>query len=335
MKGLLSVSGLTLLVLLLSVSGSSTATFRGVSPGDSAPDFSLPSLEGKQVSLSSYNGKIVLLLMWAADTEGKERRSAELLRTIESILKEHEKRGVAALSINFDKDSREKVAGVVERSGATFPTLLDEQGQVYGSYGVFVLPAVGLVGKDGTLEKAFGYAHDLDKIVDGNVQVLLGLKTEEELASELTPEQAVEQPKELKDADRRLNLGRKMLDQSLFDQAKTEFEEAAKLDPTRPDAFVELGFLLLREGKYDEALERFTSALILDEESAKAHAGVGMALCHKGQLDDAIDELEWATEINPHDALTYYRLGLVYEKKGEKKEALERYKRALNLVFKD
>lgn len=335
MRRLLKTASAALLALLLSAGASSAYAFRNISPGDKAPDFTLPSLDGNEVSLASYDGKIVVLLLWATDTESKRERSAELLKAIESIVERHGKKGVTALSISVDTDGRDRVAAIVEQSGAAFPTLLDVDGHVYGSYGVFVLPTVGIIGKDGTLKKAFGYTSEMEKVIEGEIQVLLGLKTEEELKVELTPEEVVEKSKELKDADRHMNLGRVMVERRLFAQARKEFEAAAELEPDRAEAFIELGAVLIKEGEYDAALEQFTKGLELDPESADAHAGVGQIFFHKGQLDDAIDEIEWALEIHPRDPEIYYQLGVAYEKKGDKKEALRLYKRALKFVFKD
>ena len=37
-----------------------------VGVGDPAPDFTLPSLDGQPISLSSYRGKRLILFMWAS-----------------------------------------------------------------------------------------------------------------------------------------------------------------------------------------------------------------------------------------------------------------------------
>lgn len=335
MKNVLRTALAVLAILVLSIHDTSAFAFRNISPGEEVPDFTLPSVAGEDVSLSSYNGKVVVVLFWASDTDSKRDRSVELLRVIESIFQEHADKGVTALSINFDKDGREGTADLIKQNGITVPALLDETGTVYGSYGVFILPSVAIVNKDGTLHNAFGYGHDVEKTIMGEVEVLLGLKSRAELEGELNPEEVIEKPDELKDADRHMNLGRTMIERRLYDQARTEFEAAVKLDPERAEAHIELGLALIALGKHETALERLTKGLELDPESAPAHAGVGLVFLEQDQLDDAIDELEWALEINPRDAKTHYQLGLAYEKKGDQKEALRLYKRALDLVFKD
>ena len=41
-------------------------TRAAVNVGDEAPDFTLPSLDGSEVSLCDYRGKKVVLFMWAS-----------------------------------------------------------------------------------------------------------------------------------------------------------------------------------------------------------------------------------------------------------------------------
>ena len=266
MRRLLGTTCAVLAMLALSFGASSAIAFRNISLGDKAPDFKLSSLDGEKVSLGSQEGKVVVLLLWSTDTESKRERSVELLRATQAVLDELGDKGVTAISINVDKDGRDAVVEVVEKSGAKFPTLLDSEGEVYGAYGVFILPAVGIIDKDGTLKKAFGYSSDIGKIVDGEVQVLLGLKTEEEVAGSLEPEMVVEKSEELMGADRHMNLGRAMFEKRLYAQARKEFEQAIELEPDRAEAFIELGALLVKEGDYDAALEQLTKGLELEPE---------------------------------------------------------------------
>ena len=43
-----------------------SATTTGVNVDDTAPDFTLPSLDGREVSLSDYAGRKVILFFWAS-----------------------------------------------------------------------------------------------------------------------------------------------------------------------------------------------------------------------------------------------------------------------------
>ncbi|MBI5117522.1 tetratricopeptide repeat protein [Candidatus Poribacteria bacterium] len=335
MKRLLYIASVMLAAFLLPLNASSAFAFRNIAEGDKAPDFALLSVDGQSVSLSSYSGKVVVLILWSADTESKEQRASELLSAVQSVVRKYGDKGLAALSVNFDKDGRDRAAAIAKKAGASFPTLMDEQGVVYGTYGVFILPTVGIIGKDGRLQKAYGYTRDIERMLEGEVEVLLGLKTKEEAEKELIRLEVVEKPQELKDADRHLNLGRVLLERRLPDQARQEFEKAAELDPSNAETQIELGLLLIEAEKYDDAVIRLTQGLELDSKSAKAHSGLGLVYLRKNELDKAADELAWALEINPRDARTYYLLGTVHEKKGEKEKALEQYKKALKLVFED
>ena len=42
------------------------ASRKSIGAGDMAPDFTLPSLDGEDISLSDYRGKRVILFMWAS-----------------------------------------------------------------------------------------------------------------------------------------------------------------------------------------------------------------------------------------------------------------------------
>ncbi len=43
-----------------------TPTIKAVKVGDEAPDFTLRSLDGDEVSLSDYRGKKLVMFMWAS-----------------------------------------------------------------------------------------------------------------------------------------------------------------------------------------------------------------------------------------------------------------------------
>ena len=52
------------IVLFFIVLGLNTNTEAALKVGDKAPAFTLPSIDGKDISLSDYLGKIVIIHMW-------------------------------------------------------------------------------------------------------------------------------------------------------------------------------------------------------------------------------------------------------------------------------
>ena len=86
---------------------------------------------------------------------------------------------------------------------------------MYGTYGLFIFSTVAIVDRDGTLNTAVGYTRRISAHITSQVEVMLGLKTAEELEKALNPEEVIEPPENVKIATSRLNLGRKLLKKSL------------------------------------------------------------------------------------------------------------------------
>ena len=99
--------------------------------GDAAPDFTLRNIKGKQVSLSSLKGKVVLINFWATWCQPC---LAEMPH-IDKYYKELKSKGFEVLSISTD-DARNasKVKPLVKSRGFTFPVLLDKQTKVVKLY---------------------------------------------------------------------------------------------------------------------------------------------------------------------------------------------------------
>jgi tetratricopeptide (TPR) repeat protein len=235
--------------------------------------------------------------------------------------------------VNVDKDNRDVVRQIIDRDGITVPVLLDEKELLYGTYGLFILPTVAIVDRDGTLKTAVGYTHSISDNIMGEVQIMLGLKTAEELERELNPEEVVEPPDNVKKARTRLNLGRQFMDKGLMDMAGSEFEKAVELDPNNVEALAELGGFHLRQKDYEKALDELTKAIELNPDSAHARFSMGLLHCEKGELGKAVSEFEGIIELEPNHVAAFRELGKIFEKQGETEKALENYRRALSIAF--
>ena len=120
------------------------AAFAGVQKGQRAPEFSLPSLKGSTVTLSSLKGKVVLIDFWAQWCEPCKKELPQLDR----LAKEYAAKGVVIVAVNIDKQ-RENAERMVKQLGVSLPVLLDPAGSVAGSYDLPKMPTSFVVDKKG------------------------------------------------------------------------------------------------------------------------------------------------------------------------------------------
>jgi peroxiredoxin len=116
----------------------------GVSKGQRAPDFTLPTLRGPRVSLSSLRGKVVLIDFWAQWCEPCKKELPQL----ERLSREFASRNVVVLTVNIDKQ-RENAERLARQLGLTVDVLLDPAGSVAGTYDLPKMPSSFVVDKKG------------------------------------------------------------------------------------------------------------------------------------------------------------------------------------------
>lgn len=102
-------------------------------PGTPAPDFTLPSDDDGEVTLSSLRGAPVVLVFYPkAMTSGCTQQACEF----RDALGEFRSLDVTVLAISPDPVKR--LAKFREKEGLTFPLLSDESHEVLKAYGVWV-----------------------------------------------------------------------------------------------------------------------------------------------------------------------------------------------------
>ena len=103
-----------------------------LSPGDTAPDFTLTDDKGAQVSLSDLRGKKVIVYFYpAAMTPGCTTQACDFSDNINTLHRE----GYEVLGISPDKP--EKLAKFREQDGLTIQLLSDADKSVMNAYGAF------------------------------------------------------------------------------------------------------------------------------------------------------------------------------------------------------
>lgn len=142
-------------------------------PGDTAPDFTLPSTIGEKVTLSEYRGKKnVLLLFYPLDFS--PTCSMETKQCAE-ILPAQGGEGVEVLGISVDSLWAHKA--FAPHNGITYPLLADfhPKGEVSKRYGVYLedrgfsARTAFIIGKDGKIKEIVAsdipVARDIPRLV--------------------------------------------------------------------------------------------------------------------------------------------------------------------------
>jgi tetratricopeptide (TPR) repeat protein len=316
-------------------SSSSALPLRNLEPGSPVPQVTLPALGGGEAGALGADGEITVILFWGTDSDGKIERSVELLRTLQGIGESYGDRGVVVRSVNVDKGNRAFIEKLMADEGVSVPTLLDEDEKLYGAYGLYIFPTVAIVGRGGELVTAVGYTRMISEEITGQVEVMLGLKTAEELEKELNPEEVVEPPDNVMKAAQRLSLGRMFMEKRLFDMAGPEFEKAVELDPDNAEAHAEFGAFLVRADELERARAELDRAIELDPESARARFALASLYRGEGETEKAVAELEGILEADPTHSRATRELCVVFEDAGDIDKALECYRKALSLIFDD
>lgn len=103
-----------------------------LSPGTTAPTFTLPDADGVPIGLESYRGKRVVVYFYpAAMTRGCTTQACDFRDSLDSL----RAAGVEVLGISPDAPT--KLAEFREHDALTFPLLSDENLDVHKAYGAY------------------------------------------------------------------------------------------------------------------------------------------------------------------------------------------------------
>jgi len=156
--------------------------------GARAPDFTIPTLEGGEVKLSSWQGHVVVLnyfITWYRD-------AARHLGLMEQLATRYSPRGVRMLSISLDEGDvgRDATRTFVAEHEIAHAVAADPQQQVSGTYGVRALPAIFVIGADGKIAAYHeGYMEGDDERIESIIVSALDTQTSEVSGTETGEEE--------------------------------------------------------------------------------------------------------------------------------------------------
>ncbi|MDX1648831.1 MAG: TlpA disulfide reductase family protein [Myxococcota bacterium] len=112
-----------------------------------APDFTLPDLEGQEVTLSALRGRPVVVDFWATWCAP----CVHQIPVLNAFQQAHPE--VAVLGVAVDVDGREVVAPFAEEHGIAYRVLLGDE-RLARRYGAFGFPTLYLIDREGAVAAA-------------------------------------------------------------------------------------------------------------------------------------------------------------------------------------
>ncbi len=124
----------------------------GFQVGDVAPNFTLTTLDGKQVSLSDYRGKPVMLNFWYATCPGCLAEIPGMQQFYAS--QQSAGKDLVILGIN-SVDNAQTAQQFVQQEGMTYPVVLDNQQQVATLYNLTATPTSYFIDRQGIIRSVY------------------------------------------------------------------------------------------------------------------------------------------------------------------------------------
>lgn len=150
-------------------SSNTTASLQGNVQGVAAPDFTLKSLDGKDVRLSDYKGKAVLLNFWATYCQPCKIE----MPWFAELQKQYAPQGLEVVGVAMDDVTPETIKKFASDLGVNYPILIGKESvaDLYG--GMQFLPTTFYIDRQGKIvDRVFGLVSHSE--IEGNIKKALG-----------------------------------------------------------------------------------------------------------------------------------------------------------------
>jgi peroxiredoxin len=155
-----------LVCITLGLAGAAQAA---VALQSAAPDFTLKSLEGRNLRLAEQRGQVVLVNFWATWCGPCKQEMPHLNR----LYDKYRSAGFQLLSINVDEDPRQAGSSAA-KFGLHFPVLLDADKSVSKLYDLQSMPSTLLIDRDGRVRYLHrGYREGLEASHEAQIRELV------------------------------------------------------------------------------------------------------------------------------------------------------------------
>ena len=148
------LGGLAILVFAFGIVWLQSSKYEPLVVGMTAPNFSLPDLQGKTQRLTDYRGKVIFLNFWATWC----KPCKEEMPSMQVLWDNLKNQDFMMLAVSMDRVTTTKdIPSFVETLKLSFPILTDSWGQTDKRYKLMGVPETYIIDQNGVLrEKVIG-----------------------------------------------------------------------------------------------------------------------------------------------------------------------------------
>ncbi len=129
----------------------------GIRIGQYPPTFTLPDLNGNEVTVEDFRGSVVVVDFWATWC----RPCREEIPVLIDLYDEHKDQGLVIFGVGLDRGGAPELAPFAEENGITYPILVGGRA-VSEAYKVTGIPTTFIIGRDGRIvAKHVGFAMEM------------------------------------------------------------------------------------------------------------------------------------------------------------------------------
>ena len=138
-----------------------------------APEFVLPTIGGKELKLSTYKGKIVILDFWATWCPPCRKGIPDLIE----LKKEYGEKGLEVIGVSVDGITKDgstvnDIKPFIKEYKINYPIVLGDQQIIYKYGGIQGIPTTFVIDKNGKIAARYGqlvpkqtYVKEIEKIL--------------------------------------------------------------------------------------------------------------------------------------------------------------------------
>jgi peroxiredoxin len=141
----------------------------GLDEGNRAPDFTIMTIDGEEITLSDLRGQVVLLNFWGTWCAPCRLEMPEFQQAYEN----HQDEGFTILALAVQGDTQEAVAQFRDDFEITFPLVVDEGDRINNMYGILVQPSTLILNEEGIIVyKRFGITTEaqIEEVLAGELE---------------------------------------------------------------------------------------------------------------------------------------------------------------------